>query len=333
MIQKITASLFLCCGLMTAASAWQSPAQAQTSPQAQSSPNADAFAGLLDQPDPEAEANRQKNLMRDTAFNNALDAAMPLTPDQIRQLISRMSDVQRAASPPVSDSRRPIAKLKAETVSLTPGAEPPTVKVASGYVTSLMILDATGAPWPVTDLAFAGKFDVKVVEGSTHVIRILPMMRFQEGNISLQLAGLSAPVILKLVADTDEVYYRYDLRVPAVGPRAEPANISGSTRLVAGDAALMAVLDGYPPEGAQRMKVTGIDDRSAAWTYNGQIYLRTPHSLLSPAWSASVSSGDGTNVYAIPDTPVLLLSDQGVMVRARVSPTESVSKGDMLNVN
>jgi len=328
MRQKFTASVFLCCSLMTAASAWQSPAHAQQA----SNPN-DPFAGLLDQQDPAAELKRQKQMMSETAFNNALDSAMPLSPDQIRQLIARMSEVQRAASPPVSDSNRPVAKLKAETVSLTPGAEPPTIKVASGYVTSIMILDATGAPWPVADLAFAGKFDVKVVDKNTHVIRILPMMRFQEGNISLQLSNLAAPVILKLVADTDEVYYRYDLRVPAIGPRATPANIGGSTRLVAGDAALMSVLDGYPPEGAKRMKVTGIDDRSAAWDYNGQIYLRTPHSLLSPAWSASVSSGDGTNVYAIPDTPVLLLSDQGVMVRARVSPTESVSKGDMLNVN
>jgi intracellular multiplication protein IcmK len=40
--------------------------------------------------------------------------------------------------------------------------------------------------------------------------------------------------------------------------------------------------------------------------------------LLSPGWSASAKSADGTTVYVVNNTPVFLLSDRGKMVRAVV---------------
>jgi intracellular multiplication protein IcmK len=48
-------------------------------------------------------------------------------------------------------------------------------------------------------------------------------------------------------------------------------------------------------------------------------YVRTPLTLLSPGWQHSVSSADGMNVYMMASAPVLLLSDRGRVVRARVS--------------
>jgi Putative outer membrane core complex of type IVb secretion len=46
--------------------------------------------------------------------------------------------------------------------------------------------------------------------------------------------------------------------------------------------------------------------------------VRTPLTLLSPAWNSSVSSADGMTVYEIGDAPVLLMSDNGAMIRARL---------------
>ncbi len=265
---------------------------------------------------------------REKGLNEAIDSAMPLTPDQVKKIISRMSETQEATALSLQDPTRPKAELKVETVSLDPGTAPPVIKVAAGYVTTVVMMDATGAPWPIEDMAFAGRFDIKTAQRSSHIFRIIPLNRFYEGNLTLQLRGLSAPVTFQLVAGKDVVFYRYDVRVPALGPKAKPPRFDSSATLVAGDSTLMAVLDGYPPAGAQRLKVMGLDDRSAAWDISGQTYLRTPHSLLSPAWSSSASSGDGTTVYTIPDTPVLLLSDQGVMVRARLTRPEGFVAGE-----
>lgn len=54
------------------------------------------------------------------------------------------------------------------------------------------------------------------------------------------------------------------------------------------------------------------------------MYVRTPYTLLSPAWAKSVQSADGTKVYALNFTPVLLLSDKGKMVRAYISREEQI---------
>lgn len=253
---------------------------------------------------------------------------MPLSPDQVQQLIGRMSEMQRATAPALADPDRPRSEVKVETISLAPGAQPPVIKVAAGYVTTVVLMDATGAPWDITDMAFAGRFDVKTASKDGHVLRITPLSRFYEGNITIQLKDLSTPITFRLSSGNDVVYYRYDVRVPAMGPKARPPRFTSANSMVAGDEVMMAVLDGYPPSSAKRLRVSGLDDRSAAWEVNGQVYLRTPHSLLSPAWSSSTASGDGTTVYAIPETPVLLLSDQGVMVRARLARPEGIVNGD-----
>jgi intracellular multiplication protein IcmK len=68
------------------------------------------------------------------------------------------------------------------------------------------------------------------------------------------------------------------------------------------------------------MKVDGVDGRTTVWKIAETVYLRTPLTLLSPAWNASAASADGMNVYTLEDTPVILLSDQGRMVKARIMP-------------
>ena len=300
---------------------------------AQSQPATDgteALDQLVTPPNQAQDINRQ---VSDQAFNMALDQALPLRPDQIQQLIARMSAVQDAAAPTLRDPSRPTPVMKVETVSLDPSGQPPVLMVAAGYVTSVMLMDATGAPWPISDLAFAGKFEASIPTNSQHVLRIIPLNRFQEGNITIQLKDLATPVTIRLVAGKDEVYYRYDMRIPAMGPNARAPRFESANSLVGGDSVMMAVLDGYPPAGAKRLQVSGVDDRTAAWDVNGQTYLRSPHSLLSPAWSSSTTSGDGTTVYAIESTPVLLMSDHGVMVRARLSRPEGITAGESNNGN
>ena len=56
----------------------------------------------------------------------------------------------------------------------------------------------------------------------------------------------------------------------------------------------------------------------------GTTYVRTPLTLLSPAWQSSVSSADGMNVYALTNAPVLLLSDGGEFQRAILKEKEDL---------
>ncbi|MCB1651645.1 MAG: type IV secretion protein DotH [Alphaproteobacteria bacterium] len=279
-------------------------------------------------------------IARKEAFEAALQGLLPLRPNEIRTLLERFDRTQESVTLPVYPAPEPESVV--ENISLDPGAKPPVVKLSYGHVTTISFMDSSGAPWPIQNMAWAGNFQIvetKMDGGSdggkdellyTHQIIISPQSEFAFGNMSIDLLGLQTPVIIVLETNRDIVHYRFDAIVPEYGPLAEAPIIdtagSGGGVGAAGGAGLSAVLEGLVPEGAQRLEVAGVDGRTSAFNYNGMTFVRTPLSLLSPGWTASVSSLDGMKVYAINESPVILLSDRGRMVKAHLS-----SRGDILD--
>jgi intracellular multiplication protein IcmK len=269
----------------------------------------------------EAELAAQKKKIDEETFNEALKFLLPMKPDQIRKMLDTFKDSRQAAETPIAV---PEPKVHVETISLDPSQTPLVIKTSPTRVTTLTVLDATGAPWPIQDVSWAGKFDVVGPEDGGHVIRITPQTAHGMGNISIRLVDLITPITFTLQTGLDEVYYRFDARIPKQGPLAKtPLIANGGLRAVVGnDENLVQVLDGMPPAKAEKLKIDGVDGRTTAFRLSGHIYLRTPLTLLSPSWDASVSSADGMNVYTLGDTPIVLLSDEGRMVRARLADEE-----------
>ncbi|PJB70871.1 MAG: type IV secretion protein DotH [Alphaproteobacteria bacterium CG_4_9_14_3_um_filter_47_13] len=272
----------------------------------------------------EKSAQEIEALIREESMNAALTGLLPMEPDEIRKLLERFDDTQQAVEIPVYPYPEP--EIIAETVSLDPGSVPPVIKVGAGHVTTLTLLDITGAPWPIQDLAYAGNFEVITPEPGGHVIRITGMSEFGYGNVSIRLLELKTPVTFTLKTSRDSVYYRFDARIPEYGPMAQAPLIDGGLTLAAGNSILGQILDGVPPKGAEKFKVGGVDGRTTAYLYQETTYVRTPLSLLSPGWSGSVSSADGMNVYAVVNAPVLLLSDHGQVVHARLSEEDTLDE-------
>ncbi len=263
-------------------------------------------------------------MIRKEALNAALTGLLPMNPGEIRKLLERFDNTQQAVEVPVYPYPEP--EVAVETVSLDPGTRPPVLKVGVGHVTTLTLLDVTGAPWPIQDMTFAGNFEVVQPEAGGHIIRITGMSEFGYGNISIRLLELKTPVTFTMKTSRDTVHYRFDARIPEYGPYAEAPLIDGGLTLVAGNSILSAILDGIPPVGAEKLAVSGVDGRTTAYEYNGETYVRTPLTLLSPGWSGSVSSADGMNVYALGNAPVILLSDRGQVRRAHLNESESLDE-------
>lgn len=262
---------------------------------------------------------------RRRAFDNALQGILPLRPEEIRELLEHFDRTREAVEVPVYPAPRP--EVAVETIPLDPGTMPPAIKVAQGNVTTLSFLDVTGAPWPIQDISWAGNFEV-VESGSqegAHMVRISPQSEFAAGNMSVRLLTLKTPVILTLETSRDIVHYRFDAIIADYGPMAEAPLIDRGLTIKAGSQELSAVLRGVPPGAATKLSVSGVDGRTTAYRLNGQTFVRTPLTLLSPTWSSSVSSADGMRVYAIQDAPVLLMSDRGKMVRAHLSDREDIT--------
>ena len=143
--------------------------------------------------------------------------------------------------------------------------------------------------------------------------------------MSIRMLTLKTPVTIMLKTSKDEVQYRVDARIPEYGPFAEASLIQGGSEMVAGNELITSVLDGVFPSDATRLDVSGVDGRTSAFNSNGLTYVRTPLTLLSPGWEQSVSSADGMNVYALNQTPIVLLSDNGRFMRVSLTPAQDLN--------
>lgn len=263
---------------------------------------------------------------RKEAFDAALQGLLPLRPEEIRTLLERFDRTQESVQIPIYPNPKP--EVTVQNVPLDPGQPPVSVKVAYGHVTTINILDTTGAPWPIEDISWAGDFEVvEAASGSSsHILRISPQSEFAFGNMSLRLVSLDTPVVITLETSREIVHYRFDAVIPQIGPLGKVPLIEAGVSITAGDKDLTSILEGIVPQGAERLEVAGVDSRTSAYAFNGMTVLRTPFTLLSPAWQSSVSSADGTRVYAFQETPVVLLSERGKTIRAYLS-----SRGDILD--
>lgn len=271
----------------------------------------------------EKSASDLENDFRKKAFDQALKKALPLNPDEIRELLERFDRTVESSNIPVHPYPRPESVV--QNVSLDPGSPPLVVHLAFGYVTTLSMLDSSGAPWPIEDISWVGNFDVMEQSGHdfTNLLRISPSSKFAHGNISIRLLNLDVPIVMTFETGRDMVHYRFDAVVPRSGPQAQAPIIDTGITLASGDADMSVALSGVLPRDAEPLSVSGTDGRTTAYVYNGLTYVRTPLTLLSPAWDSSVTSADGMNIYALEDTPVILLSDKGRMVRAYLNENEN----------
>lgn len=256
--------------------------------------------------------------LRDQAFSETTDNLLPLTSDQIRTLHGLFSGTQRAVAEPAGIPPRPTSAAK--IVNLAPGATPPIIRLSAGFVSSLVFLDGTGAAWPIEsyDLGDPRSYNIQW-DKKSNMLLVQAITEFKTGNLAVMLRGLNTPVMLTLIPGQHAVDYRVDLRIPGLGPNAAPA--AGQTSALealpgASNPVLLDVLNGVPPPGSRALSIAGRDCQ--VWLLNGKLYLRTRLTVLSPGWISTLSSADGMHAYEMQQTPVILASENGKMVKLTI---------------
>lgn len=254
---------------------------------------------------------------RAEAFERTKRAVLPLETYQIRDLIRRLKVTQEAIQKPVL--KPPVPHNVVKTISFDPSAKSETIQLYVGNVTALNIVDVTGAPWPIVDVAYGGNFDIKPPDAGGSILRITPLRDYARGNMIIRLLKLNTPITLLLEAGGEVVHHRFDARIPEYGPNARLPIVDEGIKMVAGDSFVNSVLEGVTPNSGEKLKVEGLDARTSAYRVGTTLYVRTPLTMLSPSWRGSATSADGMNVYVLAEAPVLLFSDDGKLVRARIS--------------
>ncbi|MGC1182509.1 DotH/IcmK family type IV secretion protein [Legionella sp.] len=288
---------------LASGSSYQAPVEKLSSLQASpANPNAQ----IPDQNDIE--------VINSKAFKDMTNTLYPLTPEQIVQLRQMQQTVEYAKASTPGAPPKPTAT--SQFVNLSPGSTPPVIRLAQGFVSSLVFLDSTGAPWPISayDLGDPGAFNIQW-DKTSNTIMIQALKLYNYGNLAVRLKGLNTPVMLTLIPGQKAVDYRVDLRVQGYGPNAKNMPMEEGIPPSASEL-LLHVLDGVPPPGSQRLVVSGGDAR--AWLSNDKMYVRTNLTILSPGWLASMTSADGTHAYEMQKSPVLLVSWHGKVMQLKV---------------
>lgn len=248
------------------------------------------------------------------AFKSLSDKLFPLSPEEIIRLkqLYHTSEFAQAAS----TGTPPKPTASSQFVNLSPGSTPPVIRLSQGFVSSLVFLDSTGSPWPISayDLGDPQAFNIQWDKtGNTLMIQANKLYTY--GNLAVRLQGLNTPVMLTLIPGQKAVDYRVDLRMQGYGPNAKSMPTEEGIPPSANEL-LLHILEGVPPGGSSRLIVSGGDAR--AWLLRERMYVRTNLTILSPGWIASMTSADGMHAYELQKAPVLLVSWHGKVMQLKV---------------
>ncbi|MGV3739823.1 MAG: DotH/IcmK family type IV secretion protein [Gammaproteobacteria bacterium] len=248
------------------------------------------------------------------AFKGVESQLFPLDSDKIQTLKKRYMDTEYAKAANPDTPPKPTATSK--FVNLSPGSTPPVIRLSQGFVSSLVFLDSTGSPWPISafDLGDPSSFNIQW-DKTSNTLMIQAIKMYNYGNLAVRLTGLNTPVMITLIPGQKAVDYRVDLRVQGYGPNAKSMPTEEGLPPSASDV-LLHVLDGVPPAGSTRLVVSGGD--ANAWLLDNKMYVRTSLTVLSPGWIESMTSADGTHAYEIQKSPVLLVSWHGKVMQLKI---------------
>lgn len=248
------------------------------------------------------------------AFHNLLQQNVPLTPQQIVQLRQQIDESQRAAAVPANIPPKPVSTTL--MINLAPGTTPPAVRLAQGYVSSLVFVDSTGSPWPIAAFDIGNPKAVNIQwDGKSNILLLQAVLPYSDGDIVIRLVGLPTPLTLELVAGQRVVDFRVDIHVPGIGPNTKELPI-GTALPASANQLLLSVLDGIAPPGSKALSVIGAD--AQAWTLGSRLYLRTRLTVLSPGWVGKMVSPDGMQAYELPKTSSVLVSRYGEPAELRI---------------
>jgi intracellular multiplication protein IcmK len=281
----------------------------------------------------------------DAAGQRAVHNSIPFTPEMIQELQRRYGAVQGAQEQATQLIASPVSRMV--STAFAPGQATNIIQTVRGYPTAISFFDATGQPWPIgwntnsnaanvsggtncnssqsgsggdgSPSVNAVGFYVCVPVKGSNTIEITPMSLVPRGGLVVNLQNAPKPLSFLLISGRDRYDADMSVHVSDRGPNAKVMVDTRPGAPVTGAPYLNAMLAGVAPADAIPLDVSGVSpDEVRAWRLGGETYIRTRYTLMSPAWDASESGEGGTTIYAIPSTPVVLLSADSRTVSAEL---------------
>ena len=242
----------------------------------------------------------------------------PASPNEIREMLRRLEEVERA-------KREPLAAVKTRTRSLTidvqPGMAAAPVVTSRGYSTVVSFFDQSSAPWPIDFFSLGNAEGFDIEHPAAHMLSVTPKQRYVQSNLLIKLDGMDVPVDFSLQYQKELADSVVSITVSGLSPIAQEGMDRGyenalMARQKEGDGlipaeVLDAFLDDVPQEGAWALPRSG-DGSTAAWIFSNKMVVRSSHKVISPKSRQVQASASGVRVYVLTSvSPVVSLFENG----------------------
>lgn len=279
---------------------------------------------------PEITTGQQKQpkagegLPRDV-FDSVISTTLPISPGQVKELHRIEDNVKKAHAARIGVMPSPVSRTT--TQGFASGKSPEIIRLATDFSSSMVFTDATGAAWPVASIIIGNKDQLQIpeLEGAVggvlkepiNIFSLVPMQDYISTSISVRLVGAPAPLSFMVVSNQPYLDVRLDVSVLGRGPNAKQGTFESKSSNESMPAEFTSLLDGILPDGARALKT---DSNVASATLIGdKLLVKTKLNILSPYVFKKGSSADGTSVYEVAKSSVLMLMDNGKVLTVNLS--------------
>jgi len=266
------------------------------------------------------------------AFAGAQTESFPLSPGQIHRFLHRKDRTEQA----IHNGNPPSLVSRSRTISMRAGSSAPTLHLYPGYVTTVIFLDSTGSPWPITSVTVGDPkhFSVNKPKGLKpgNLLTISTPSRYATSNMVVTLKGSDTPIVVQITtrAANDKPGQKADtmveFRADRPGPKAKKPSVGPSPAASPSNAEL-SFLDNVPPDGAKPVHLKPSIQGVSAWNYKKRLYLRSQYPAAWPAWTSVSRGPGGVRLYVMPQVDSLILMKDGNNVSLTVGDTSGGSNG------
>lgn len=258
-------------------------------------------------------------------FNQIVSTQIPLSPSQIKELnmIGDAAKKAHAERPRVMPA--PVSRTISQNFSS--GRVPELIRLAPDFTTSMVFVDSSGAPWPVTRVVVGNKNSIIVpeLEGAvgaalkapTSILTIYPAEDYVSTSISVLLEGAPSPINFILSAGQPSVDMRVDVLLAQRGPKSVAPIIEGNVSGSMLHPDFSAFIDGVPPKSAMQLRSDNSDVK--AWIYGDKMILRTQIAIKSPFVFRKARGADGTTVFEVARSSSVVGAIDGRLISIGIS--------------
>lgn len=225
---------------------------------------------------------------------------------EIREMKKRVEEKQAAIHQDVSPNRCIQREI---LVNGSPNEQLPFITLDPRNKTNMMFVDKAGTPYPIhyvmnNERDVVAQFDVDDPEAS--ILYVNTTTDYAYGNFTVKLADNPVPLVFVYAANQRNTDCMVTVRLNSLSKRTAISHKPYNPRTL--DASLNSTLFGVAPPNSRPLKVSHKD--FSVWLQkNGQVVIRTRHTILSPMPKTRIGSPDGTFVFTADRSSVYLYKD------------------------